>query len=85
LLSLNADITVDELSQCIKRSKRGKSPGIHGILADMIKDGGDLVQQCLLWLFNCTLASHSPERLSVNSVGLITVGFRSGDKFDMGN
>ena len=37
---LNADITVDELSQCIKRLKRGKSPGIDGILADMIKDGG---------------------------------------------
>ena len=35
----------------------GKSPGIDGILADMIKDGGDLVQQCLLWLFNCMLAS----------------------------
>ncbi len=62
---LKADITVDELSQCIKRLKRGKSPGIDGILADMIKDGGDLVQQCLLWLFSCMLASHFPERLSV--------------------
>ncbi|DBB04184.1 TPA: hypothetical protein ACH3X1_013227 [Trebouxia sp. C0004] len=37
---LNADITVDELSQCIKRLKRCKSPGIDGILADMIQDGG---------------------------------------------
>ena len=51
------DITVDELSQSIKRLKRGKSPGIDGILADMIKDGGDLVQQCLLWLFNCLPAT----------------------------
>ena len=48
----------------------------------MIKDGGDLVQQCLLWLFNCMLASHFPERLSV---GLITAVYKSGDKFDMGN
>jgi len=79
---LNADITADELSQCIKRLKRGKSPGIDGILADMIKDGGDLVQQCLLWLFNCMLASHFPERLSV---GLITAVYKSGDKSDMGN
>ena len=35
-----------------------------GILADMVKDGGDLEQQCQLWLFNCMLASHFPERLS---------------------
>ena len=78
---LTAGITVDELSQSIRRLKRGKSPGIDGILADMIKDGGDLVQQCLLWLFNCMLASHFPERLSV---GLITAICKSGDKFDMG-
>ena len=35
---LNADITVDELSQCIKRLKRGKSPGIDGILADVVME-----------------------------------------------
>ena len=80
--SLNANITSDELCSCIKRLKRGKSPGIDGILADMIKDGGDLVQECLLWLFNCMLASHFPERLSV---GLITAVYKSGDKFDMSN
>ena len=80
--ALNADITIEELCPCIKRLKRGKSPGIDGILADMIKDGGDLVQECLLWLFNCMLASHFPERLSV---GLITAVHKSGDKFDMSN
>ncbi len=80
---LNADITAhDELSQCIKRLKRGKSPGIDGILAGMIKDGGCLVQQCLLWLFNCMLASHLRECLSV---GLITAVYNSGQKCDMGN
>ncbi len=78
---LSADISVEELSQCIKRLKSGKSPGIDGILADMIKDGGDIVQQCLLWLLNCMLASHFPERLSV---GLITAIYKSGDKFDVG-
>ena len=40
------------------------------------------MQQCLLWLFKCMLASHFPERLSV---GLITAIYKSGDKFDMGN
>ena len=69
----NQDITADELSQCIKRLKRGKSPGNDGILADMIKDGGDLVQQCLLWLFNCMLASHFPI-MFVNRVAVIAGG-----------
>ena len=46
----------------------------------MIKDGGDLVQQCLLWLCNCMLASHLPEHLSV---GLITAVYKSGDRSEM--
>ena len=71
--SLNQDISADELSQCIKRLKCGKSPGNDGILADE----GDLIQQCLLWLFNCMLASHFPERLSVE---LITAIYKSGDE-----
>ena len=54
--ALNKDITTEELCTCIKRLKRGKSPGIDGILRDMIKDGGELVKQSLLWLFNCMLA-----------------------------
>ena len=54
-------ITPAELRDCIKRLKRGKSPGVDGILAEMIKDGGDLLETCLLWLFNCMLASHFPK------------------------
>ena len=77
-----AENTVNELSQCIKHLKHGKSPGIDGIFAEMIKNGGDLVQQCLPWLFNCTLASQFPQCLLV---GLITAIFKSGDKFDMGH
>ena len=48
----------------------------------MIKDGGDLLGSCLLLLFNCMLASHFPECLSV---GLITAVYKSGDKSDMSN
>ncbi len=79
---LNQDITTDEVCSCIKRLKRGKSPGIDCILADMIKDGDHLMQQSLLWLFNCMLAGHFPERLSV---GLITAVYKSGNKFHMSN
>ena len=55
----NKDITIEELCSCIKRLKRGKSPGIDGILPDMIKDGGELVKQSLLWLFSCCLRDNS--------------------------
>ena len=79
---LNWNITADELRAMIKRLKPGKSPGIDRILAEMIKDGGDVLESCLLWLFNCMLASHFPERLSV---GLITAVYKSGDKPDMSN
>ena len=34
---LNADITVNKPSQCIKCLKHGKNPGIDGILADMVE------------------------------------------------
>ena len=74
--ALKEDITIEELCSCIKRLKRGKSLGIDGILPDMIKDGGELVKQSLLWLFSCMLAGHFPERLSV---GLITAVYKSGD------
>ena len=48
----------------------------------MIKDGGDLLASCLLWLFYCMLASHFPKRLSV---GLITAAYESGNESDMSN
>ena len=64
---LNVDVTADELHTCtcIKRFKRGKIPGIDGGLAQMIKEGADLLESCLLLLLNRMLASHLPERLSV--------------------
>ena len=53
---LNVDVTADELLlTCIKRLKCGKNPGlglgISGILTEMIKDGGDLLESLL---FNTT-------------------------------
>ena len=34
--ALKKDITLDELCSCIKRLKRQKNPGMHGILPDII-------------------------------------------------
>ena len=79
---LNAPITTDELHDCIKRLKRNKSPGIDGILSEMIKDGGDVLHNCLLVIFNLMLTNHFPKQFSV---GLITAVYKSGDKGDMSN
>ena len=79
---LNASITADELHDCIKRLKRSKSPGIDGVLSEMIKDGGDVLHNCLLAIFNLSLVNHFPKQLSV---GLITAVYKSGDKGDMSN
>ena len=75
-------MTLDELSTCIKRLKRGKNPGINGVLADMTKDGGNLLKECLLWLLNRILGSHLPGCLSV---GHVTAVYKSGDKNSMSN
>ena len=77
-----SNITATELHDCIRKLQRGKSPGIDGVCAGMIKDGGDLLHSCLLALFNRMLASHFPARLSV---GVVTAVFKSGDKQDMSN
>lgn len=76
---LSADITTNELHECIKKQKRGKSSDIDGVVAEMIKDGGELLQRCILWLFNCMLASHGCEHLPI---GLITAVHKTGDKSD---
>ena len=67
---------------CIRKLERGTSPGIDGVSADMVTGGGDLMHECLLHLFNCMLATHFPECLSV---GMITAVFKSGGKSDMSN
>lgn len=51
----NADVTAEELQDCIKRPKRDKSPGLDGMLAEMIKDRDDMLETCLLYLLNCML------------------------------
>ena len=79
---LNASITADELHDCIKRLKRNKSPSIDGVLSEMLKDGGDVLHDCLLVIFNLMLTNHFAKQLSVR---LITAVYKSGNKGDMSN
>ena len=45
---LNEDINFGKLCSCVKPLKRDTSPDIDGVLADMIKDDGDLMKQSSL-------------------------------------
>ena len=65
---LNASITADELHDCTKHLKRNRSPGIDGVLSEMLKDGGDVVHNCLLVIFNLMLTIHFPKQLSVGLI-----------------
>ena len=51
--ALNKDITIEELCSCMKRTKRGKRPGIDGILPEMIKDGGETELVVAIQLHAC--------------------------------
>ena len=77
---LNASITADELHDCIRRLKRNKSPGIDGVLSGVIKDGSDVLHNCLLVIFNLMLANHFRKQLSVD---VITAVYKFGDRGDM--
>ena len=64
---LNASITADALYDCIKHLKRNKSPGIDGVRYEMIKDGSDVLHNCLLVIFNLMLISHFPSNCRFTS------------------
>ena len=62
---LNASITADELHDCIKRLKHNKFPGVDVVLSEMLKDGGDVLRNCLLVIFNLMLTNHLPEQFFI--------------------
>ena len=51
-LAVNSDITVQEVTNCIKNTKNGKSPGPDGIVNEMLKHSGENMHQGLCQLFN---------------------------------
>lgn len=62
----------------------GKSPGIAIVYAVIIKHGSEVLQYCILRLFNCMLAMWRTHYLEGMFVGLIVyVVYKSGDRYDM--
>jgi hypothetical protein len=79
--TLNADITLAELLQALKKLQRNKVTGLDGMKAKFILDAGELLHMSLLTKFNCFLAEGFPETLSIWVVHAL---FKGGDasKFD---
>jgi len=78
---MNANITLAELLQVLKKLQRNKATGLDGMKAEFILDAGELLHMPLLTVFNCFLAEGFPEALSTRVVHTL---FKRGDasKFD---
>jgi len=79
---LNADITLVELLQALKKLQRNKATGLDGMKAEFILDAGELLHMPLLITFNCFLAEDFPEALST---GVVHAFFKGGDAFKFDN
>ncbi len=50
--TLNCDITLDEITQMMRKLKRNKSAGLNGIKAEFLLDAGDMLHVPLKIMFN---------------------------------
>jgi hypothetical protein len=54
--TLNANITLTELLQALKKLQRNKAANLDGMKVEFILDAGELLHMPLLTVFNCFLA-----------------------------
>jgi len=80
--TLNADITIAELLQALKKLQRNKAFGLDGMKAEFILDAGELLHMPLLITFNCFLAEGFLEAFSI---GVVHALFKGGDAFKFDN
>jgi hypothetical protein len=80
--TLNADITLVELLQALKKLQRNMATGLDGMKTEFILDAGELLHMPLLTTFNCFLAEGFPEALSI---GVVHTFFKGGDAFEFNN
>ena len=65
---LEAEVTINELSQIIKYLKKRKSPGYDKILNEHIIHGGQRLHECICLLFNTIIASEQTPELWKTSI-----------------
>jgi hypothetical protein len=80
--TLNANITLAELLQALKKLQRNKVAGLDGMKAEFILDAGELLHMPLLTTFNCFLAEGFPKALST---GVVHALFKGGDASKFNN
>jgi hypothetical protein len=51
-ITLNCDITLDEIAQAMKRLRHNKAAGLDGIKAEFLLDAGDMLHVPLQIVFN---------------------------------
>ena len=42
-----SEITKEEVERALKETKTGKAPGVDGVTAEMLKEGGVTVMECV--------------------------------------
>ncbi len=79
--TLNANFTLTELLQALKKLQRNKAASLDKMKVEFIFDAGELLHMPLLTTFNCFLAKGFPKALSTKVVHVL---FKGGDasKFD---
>jgi hypothetical protein len=80
--TLNADITLVELLQVLKKLQRNKAAGLDGMKVEFVLDAKELLHMPLLTTFNCFLMEGFPETLSIKVVHAL---FKGGDAFEFNN
>ncbi len=80
--TLNADITLVELLQALKKLQNNKATDLDGMKVEFILDAGELLHMPLLTVFNCFLAEGFLEALSTQVVHAI---FKGGDASKFNN
>lgn len=87
LVNVNSEelpnINEDEIKKAINKMKNGKSPGSDEIIAEMIKQGGDVLVKEFKKLFNmCLEKNEIPKEWDDAIIILI---YKKGDKMDLNN
>ncbi len=80
--TLNANITLVELLQVLKKLQRNKVTSLDGMKVEFILDAGELLHMPLLTTFNCFLTKGFPKTLSI---GVVHALFKGGNAFELNN
>jgi len=80
--TLNANITLVELLQALKKLQRNKATSLDGMKVEFILDAGELLHIPLLTMFNCFLVEGFLKALST---GMVHALFKGGNAFEFNN